>query len=113
MFALGAALLCRPVDAGRPRGFTGRPPKRIKGELFAFDTVDVDPLLGELEKYGFIMRYEAEGIQVIQIPKFDLHQHPHHKEPSSDLPSPKSPGFCGDESVKHGVKPGPLLNPYY
>ena len=69
-------------------------PKRIKGELFAFDTVDVDPLLGELEKYGFIMRYEAEGIRVIQILKFDLHQHPHHKEPSSDLPSPKSPGFA-------------------
>ena len=91
-------------------------PKRIKGELFAFDSVETDPLLVELERHGFIMRYEVENRGFIQIIAFHKHQNPHHKEPSSEIPSPQSlvktetsPGLLVDESSKHGGKT--VLNP--
>jgi len=42
-------------------------PKRIKMELFPADNVDVDHGLGELERYGFIQRYEANGVRVVAI----------------------------------------------
>ncbi|CAN7460363.1 hypothetical protein LJR130_003027 [Variovorax sp. LjRoot130] len=57
----------------------GRPedrPKRIKAELFPFDTIDVEPLLKELERWKFIVRYEVDGLQAIQILKFSEHQKP-------------------------------------
>ncbi|MCD6674865.1 MAG: hypothetical protein LT106_18685 [Burkholderiaceae bacterium] len=68
-------------------------PRRIKGELFAFDSVEVDPLLQELQKHGFIQRYEVDGLGIIQIVNFGKHQNPHHREPPSDLPPPESPGL--------------------
>jgi len=69
-------------------------PKRIKGELFAFDSIEVDPLLSELARGGFILRYEAtDGRGLIQVLHFSKHQNPHHREPESDLPPPKSPGL--------------------
>jgi hypothetical protein len=79
-------------------------PKRIKGELFAFDSIEVAPLLAELEQFGFIMRYAVEGRGFIQIKTFDKHQNPHHREPPSSIPSPQSPGLLGDESTDHGVE---------
>lgn len=72
-------------------------PKRIKGELFAFDSVEVEPLLGELHNRGFILRYcAADGRRLIQILEFAKHQNPHHREPSSDFPAPESPGLLVD-----------------
>lgn len=68
-------------------------PKRIKGELFAFDSVEVEPLLCELADRGFIARYEVDGVAVICIPTFLKHQNPHHREQPSELPSPQSPGL--------------------
>lgn len=68
-------------------------PKRIKGELFAYDSVEVDPLLIELAGRGFILRYDApDGRKLIQIIEFAKHQNPHHREPESELPPPQSPG---------------------
>lgn len=78
-------------------------PKRIKGELFAFDSIEVEPLLAELAKYGFIRRYEAEdGRGLIQVTEFCKHQNPHHREPESDLPPPKSLGLA---QVANKAKP--------
>ena len=68
-------------------------PKRIKGELFAFDSIEVEPLLAELEKFGLLLRYEAQGRGYIQVIKFLQHQNPHHKEPPSEIPSPQSLGL--------------------
>ncbi len=60
-------------------------PKRIKGELLAFDSVDVEPLLAELAAHGFIARYEVEGLRIIQILAFGKHQNPHFREQPSEL----------------------------
>lgn len=71
-------------------------PKRIKAELFAFDSIEVEPLLGELADHGFIQRYQVAGRSVILIPTFLKHQNPHHREQHSELPPPPSPGLCPD-----------------
>lgn len=60
--------------------------KRIKAELFPFDSVEVGPLLDELDKYGLIKRYEQNGIRVIQVVNFSKHQTPHGRESDSELP---------------------------
>lgn len=71
-------------------------PKRIKGELFAFDSIEVEPLLAELVRFRFIARYAVDGLGVIQVLEFLKHQNPHHKEPESVLPSMESPGLLVD-----------------
>jgi len=63
-------------------------PKRIKGELLPYDTVDVDPLLDELALNGFILRYQLAGQCFIQICKFAEHQAPHVREQASTIPAP-------------------------
>ena len=74
-------------------------PKRIKGELFPYDNCDINALLDDLQKYGFILRYEVEGGKYIQIVNFSKHQNPHPKEPSKDFPMPES-----DEQVESREK---------
>lgn len=78
-------------------------PKRIKGELFAFDSIEVEPLLVELAERGFILRYTAGGVAVIAIPAFLKHQNPHHREQDSEFPPPPSLGL---EPVCMTQKPG-------
>lgn len=86
-------------------------PKRIKGELFAFDSIEVEPLLVELEARGFILRYRApDGRGLIQVIAFHKHQNPHHREPASDLPPPESlrlePHATGDKpEAERGLDP--------
>jgi len=66
-------------------------PKRIKAELLAFDTMDVEPLLKELARCGHILRYEVNGQSLIQICKFTKHQSPHYTERNGVLPPPSLP----------------------
>jgi hypothetical protein len=93
--------------------------KRIKGELFAYDSVEVEPLLQELARYGFILRYKDKaGLGIIQVLEFRKHQTPHFKEAESILASPqslgllpdasnKNPGLCGDsKGAKTEASPG-------
>lgn len=94
-------------------------PKRIKAELFAYDSVEVEPLLQELAKWGFILRYKDKaGLGIIQVLEFRKHQTPHFKEGPSILASPqslgllpdawdKNPGLSGDQSnEKPETSPG-------
>lgn len=77
-------------------------PKRIKGELLPYDNQDTEPLLRELEKHGFILIYEVEGTEFIQIINFAKHQNPHHREAESEIPPPPSLGLDG---VANKAKP--------
>lgn len=74
-----AGLWCLADRAGRLEDR----PRRIKAELFPSDTVDVEPLLQELERWKFISRYEIDGLQAIQILRFAEHQTPHYSEKPS------------------------------
>lgn len=61
-------------------------PKRIKGEIFRFDNIDVEPLLAELEAYKHIVRYQISDVNYIQILRFKEHQSPHYSEKESIIP---------------------------
>lgn len=61
-------------------------PKRIKLELFPYDSDDVASALDLLASTGFIHRYSAGGKDVIQILTFLKHQAPHGTEKDSELP---------------------------
>lgn len=63
-------------------------PKRIRAELFPFDSFDVDSMLDRLQADGFVTRYEADGVQYVQIENFVKHQDPHYKEKASEIPPP-------------------------
>ncbi|MCE3234041.1 MAG: hypothetical protein K0Q50_221 [Vampirovibrio sp.] len=63
-------------------------PKRIKTEILPYDECDIDQLLNELERFGFIVRYEIEGNRFIEITRFLENQRIHPKEPPSVIPEP-------------------------
>lgn len=61
-------------------------PKRIKLELFPYDSESVEDGLSALTASGFVTRYAASGKSVIQIVNFLKHQTPHGTEKDSELP---------------------------
>lgn len=62
-------------------------PKRIAAQALAYDrTADVEAMLDDLQRAGFIVRYTAGGIACIQILSFSKHQTPHVRESASELP---------------------------
>ena len=63
-------------------------PKRIKMELFAYDSFDVDAMLNELQTNKFLRRYEVDGSRYIYILNFVKHQDPHYREKASEIPPP-------------------------
>lgn len=78
-------------------------PKRIKASLFPFDAVDVHCLAVELHGKKFLVMYEVDGVQYIEIPGFKKHQRPHPKEPSLHLPQPPCQTTTYVKAVeKHG-----------
>lgn len=81
---VGALLPCHADSAGRLEDR----PTRLKVLILPFDSCSMDSLLNELQKVGFIQRYEVGDKHLIQITNFCKHQRPHPKEPESDLPAP-------------------------
>lgn len=74
-------------------------PKKIKMGLFPADDVNVETMLADLHRYGFILRYEINGEKYIQIAKWSEHQNPHHTEKPSVIPS-----INGELTVKERLK---------
>src|SRR5690606_392135 len=64
-------------------------PLRIKMEIFPADDIDVDAALNELASAPepFIIRYESQGVRIIEVVNWHQHQKPHHQEKDSVLPS--------------------------
>ena len=58
----------------------------IKGALFPYEDVDVEPLLQALGRARFVHRYRFEGTRYIQIVTWEKHQHPHINEIESIIP---------------------------
>ena len=67
-------------------------PKKIRAECMPYDIFDCDEALSDLEKAGFILRYAAGGVSVIQVVNWDKHQNPHVKEQASTMPAPNKHG---------------------
>jgi hypothetical protein len=83
-------------------------PKRIKMQVFPGDSVDVEPMLHDLQGQTLIVMYEVKGNTYIWIPGFAKHQKPHPKEVPSTLPP--YPGGS-QPPIGGGVNPSDVLNP--
>ena len=75
-------------------------PKRIKAQALPYDDADVDALLSDLQKAGFIVRYTVGEQAIIQIVAFTKHQNPHSREQDSELPG------IGQNGTKHNLGSG-------
>jgi hypothetical protein len=63
-------------------------PLRLKAEILPYrNDADIDAMLTWLKDHGFIARYDANGLKVIQVLKFSDHQRPHNNEAESVLPT--------------------------
>ncbi len=63
-------------------------PRTIKAKLLPMDDVDCNQLLDELHQNGLIVRYEVDGVKLLQVINFVKHQRPHPSEPESELAAP-------------------------
>ena len=55
-------------------------PKRIKAELFPYESLDIDAELADLEQSRFIQIYTVQGQSYIGVLNFEKHQNPHKNE---------------------------------
>jgi len=75
-------------------------PMRIKAETFPYrEKLDINRYLTDLQRMGFIVRYEVDGNQYIQVVNFKKHQNPHHTERDSEIPENQSKSIGCDVTV--------------
>jgi len=60
-------------------------PTRLKAILLPYDNVDVDLLLRSIAEGGHIIRYEIDGIRIIQIASWEKYGNPYTHEKESAL----------------------------
>lgn len=62
--------------------------KRLKIQLLPYDNCDIESIINNLDKSGFIRIYSVQGQQYIKVVNFEKHQNPHknEREAGSDLP---------------------------
>lgn len=93
-------------------------PLRIKAQVFPYrELPDFNGYLTELERLGFIERYEAENQAIIQVLNFTKHQSPHKTEKPSELPAKpatarvtcSAPLNNGSLTVKESLIPDSLI----
>ncbi len=73
-------------------------PRRLKAEILPYDEADGEAMVAELAARGFLVRYEAAGLRLLQIVNFAKHQSPHPREVPSVLP--------GQDEVMPGTDQG-------
>ena len=71
-------------------------PSKIRGVLFPYEVeLNVNALLCQLSKKGFIVRYRVDNSCYIEVINFKEHQQVYHNEADSVIPS------CKEENVKY------------
>lgn len=63
-------------------------PKRLKVQLLPYDECNIEQLVSDLEKSGFIAIYTVQGQNYIKVLNFTKHQNPHknERESGSEIP---------------------------
>jgi hypothetical protein len=82
-------------------------PAVIKGQVFPYDSVDIDALLAELVKLGRVVSYEVDGDPYLFLPKLAAHQRLEAQKVPSRLPAPPDPLPDPPKSAPRADKPAP------
>ena len=96
-------------------------PLRIKAQIFPYRDLSAQVITGyirNLSSNGFIVLYEADGNQYIEVCGFLEHQNPHKNEKASDIPAPPEKSTACNKSSNYttstdniGITPADSLNP--
>lgn len=77
-------------------------PAKLKVQILPYDDVEIDFVLSELERGGFVKRYHENGSRYLHICKFSKHQNPHKNEilKGTNIPTPEEVEARKPEEVK-------------
>lgn len=66
-------------------------PAKLKVQVLPYDNVDIEFILTELERGGFIQKYHENGSRYLHICNFEKHQNPHKNEilRGTNIPTPE------------------------
>lgn len=77
-------------------------PVRLKARILPFDDVDMNALLDEMARHGFIRRYTVGDMPLIHIRTLTEHQQLSPREPDSRLPPPPDQKSTDQAVLEHG-----------